>query len=152
MQVLVRPNTTLPEVFEKARSYSTNEEKLAILRKHNSQQLKWFVNATYNFDFSGIILPKYKVNTHPTEICYLTINRALKRIEQAIIYHQKGNMQRYDDLMTVTLESVSKAESSLLEDLFNNKKIDGISKKVWKEMYPEFFRNEEIAQPTQKTD
>lgn len=152
MQVLVRPNTTLPEVFEKARGYSTNEEKLMILRKHNSQQLMWFVNATYNFDFSGIILPEYKVNNSPPEICYLTINRALKRIEQAIVYHQKGNMQRYDDLMTVTLEGMSKAESKLIEDLFNNKKIEGISKKVWKEMYPEFFRAEEKTETDQKTD
>lgn len=152
MQVLVRPNTTLPEVFDKVRTFDNNDDKIAILKKYNSKQLAWFVNNTYNFDFSKYTLPEYTPNTKPPEICYLTINKAITRIQAAVSFHNKGNMKRFDDLMTLVLEGVSKREAELIEDLFANKKIDGISKTVWKKVYPEFFRTEEKAKTDQKED
>ena len=152
MQVLVRPNTTLPEVFDKVRSLESNDDKVAVLKKYNSKQLAWFVNNTYNFDFSKYTLPEYKKNNKPPEICYLTINKAINRIQAAVSFHNKGDMKRYEDLMTLVLEGISRAEAELLEDLFDNKKIDGISKTVWKKVFPEFFRTEEKAKSDQKED
>ena len=149
MEHLVRPNTTLPELFDKVRSMSTNEEKVSILRKYNSRQLSWFVDATYNFDFSDYKIPKYKRGFKPPEICYLTLNKAINRIEVAVIQHQNGNISKYDDLLNLILEGISAKEALLLEDLFKNKKIEGISKSVWKEVFPKFFRNEEQTKTTQ---
>jgi len=143
MSHLIRPNTTLPELFDKVRSMESNADKLFVLRQYNSRQLSWFVNATYNFDFSDYKIPKHKKGFKPPEICYLTLNKAINRIEAAVTFHQNGNIAKYEDLMNLVLEGVSAKEAELLEDLFNNKKIEGISKSVWKELYPKFFRTEE---------
>jgi|AntRauTorcE11897_2_1112592.scaffolds.fasta_scaffold09184_5 hypothetical protein len=151
MPILVRSNKTLPELFDRVRECNTNEEKIDVLTKYKSRQMRWFVNATYNFDFSDFKIPEYTPNpkNRPQEICYLSLNKAVNRIESAINFHKLGNDKRYNDLMTIVLENVSYREAKLIEDLFTNKKIEGISKTVWKKMYPEFFRSQEEIQTTQ---
>ena len=136
-----RSNITLPEIFEKARDYETQEEKYEFLHGYkNTNQLKWVVNAMYNFDFDGFYIPKYKPNHYPPDLCNGNIGKQIKRLESAIACMQKGDKKRYDDIMTIVLESVHKDEALLLERIFTNKKVDGFSKSVWKRLYPEFFR------------
>jgi hypothetical protein len=137
-----RANITLPEIFEYVQMQETQELKVqALLTCRNSKQLKWFVNAMYNFDFHGFPIPDYKPNKSPVGIAQ-SINTHINRLESAVVMHQKGNMKRYEDIMAITLECISRDESLLLERLFLNKKVDGISKAMWKKVFPEFFRDE----------
>lgn len=141
-----RANITLPEIFEYVNKQTSNDDKYLVLRRYsNTMQMKWFVNAMYNFDFKDYYIPKYRQSTLPVGLTQ-TIGKNIKRIESAIRLFQRGNTKKYDDLMTITLESVSKDEAVLLEQLFANKKVEGISKSIWKKLYPDFFRNEDQVQ------
>lgn len=136
-----RSNITLPEIFEYVQSLDSQSEKLEALRSYsNMKQLKWFVNAMYNYDFNGFDIPPYTPNMQPVGLTQ-TIGRNLTRLDAAIKLHQAGRLERYNDIMTIVLESVSRDEALLLERLFANKKIDGVSKAMWKKIYPEFFRS-----------
>jgi hypothetical protein len=139
-----RQNITAPEIFEYVNKQETPQEKAQALAPYrNMIHMKWIVNAVYNFDFTGYPIPQYQPNHSPPGICNGHIGNQLKRIESAITCYQKGNKQQYEKIMTIVLESVSRDEALLLERIFNNKKIDGISKTIWKKVFPEFFRFEQ---------
>lgn len=142
MTLKVRANLTLPEVFDNVRMYNTHNEKVKLLKLSKSKQLAWIVNATYNYDFSAHKLPKYKKSIYPVGMSYQTINSTLSRLEGAIKQHQMGNIKKYETMMLLVLENITADEALLLESVFNNKKIDGISKSVWKQVYPHFFLDE----------
>ena len=136
-----RSNITLPEIFEYIQSLDSQSDKLEALSSYsNMNQLKWFVNAMYNFDFTDFKVPDYTPNLQPIGLTQ-TIGRNLSRLEAAIKLHQVGKLDRYNDVMSIVLENVSRDEALLLERLFTNKKLDGVSKAMWKKIYPEFFRS-----------
>lgn len=137
-----KENITAPEIFDYVNTLDTPQEKFQALSMYrNMIHIKWICNAIYNFDFSKFYIPKYQPNHHPVGLCHGHIGNQLNRIESAIKMHQMGKNKDYERIMTIVLESVSRDEALLLEKIFNNKKIDGISKTVWKKVYPEFFRS-----------
>lgn len=130
---------TVPEVFDIVREQKTKEEKVKYLKAYRSKALLFVIDGLYNVDWSSMDIPKFEPNHRPPGICNLNINNSITRIKQAYLYaNSKPEITK--KLLSIVLEEVSKEESKLLVDMFNGKKVQGISKSVFKEAYPEFFR------------
>lgn len=134
-------NRTIPEVFDLVRETKTQEEKIKALRAYDSKQMRWFIYNTYFVDWSGITIPSYKPNHRPPEICNMSIKTALTRLEAAFQNKDK-NPKLTEKLLDIVLNEVSAKEAELLVNLFQGKKIKGVSKAVLKAAYPNFFPNE----------
>jgi hypothetical protein len=95
----------------------------------------------YNRDWSDMVIPKYTPSKRPPEISHQSIKTAINRIEQAYFYRLTDPKLTEKNLMLV-LEEMSAPEAELLCNVFaGRRKIEGISKAVFKEAYPEFFRS-----------
>lgn len=128
---------TIPEVFEAAKGMD-NDEQVKLLKENDSKGLRFIVNGMYNVDWSGMKLPLFKYSDKPEAICESSIGLCIKRIDAAYrIRHD--NPKRSEELMELVLESVSKEEADLLVNMIKGKKIDGISKTVFKKAFPGFF-------------
>jgi hypothetical protein len=136
-----RANVTIPEMIDFISNCETSAEKIELLSMYkNNKALIWFVYMMYNYDFTGFYIPEYKASSFPPDLCRGNIGTQAKRIEAAINAFKRGDTKKYDDLMNLVLEGVSREEALLLESLFSNKKIESVHKSVWRKLYPQFFR------------
>lgn len=130
----------LPDVFESVGKLLNNKDKIEVLRSYNTKALRWYVNSLYNVDWSTMKVPKYTPSKLPVGACRQSIGTAIKRIEQAYYYREQKPDVTERNLLLV-LEEMSAGEAQLLVNMFNGRrKIEGISKAVLKELYPNFFR------------
>ena len=145
MVIHVNKGLTLPEVFNIVRLKEDRQEKIKTLQSYDTKALRWFVNALYNVDWS--VLPKvdFKPNKRPVGVCTLTIHTSITRLETALKY-ATTNPKVAEKNLIIVLEEVSEAESKLLVDMFNGRKVEGVSKAVFAKVYPQFFRSEETDQ------
>lgn len=136
----INKNRSIPEIFDHVRTYKSKANKVTLLKKYDNRHLRWFVNAMYNVDWSEMEVPKYKPSPRPPEISHQSIGTAIPRIEQA--YRQRFNRpEQTERLLLLVLEEMSAPEAELLVHVFNGKKrIEGVSKHVFKEVYPDLFR------------
>ena len=141
---------TIPEVFERA-SKLDSDKKIQFLRKYDGKSLQWFISSLYNFDWSELEIPEFNLSVLPVGNNFMTIKSAIPKL-QAIakflsVEPDKRNLKRIEDLMVLVLENVSKDEANLLIRLFTGqRKIEGLSKTVWKKVYPDFFTQVESKQ------
>lgn len=138
----VNKSRTIPEVFDVVLDADSKEEKVALLRAYNTKALQYVINALYNVDWTGMPIPKVKLNHRPPEICDANLNTSLTRIESAY-KNRYINPQSAERNMRRILEDISEREARLLIDIIKGKKVPGISKAVFKEAYPVFFRKED---------
>lgn len=143
----INKSRTVPEVFDVVSEAETKEEKVALLRSYNTKALQYVINAMYNVDWSGMPIPKVKFNHRPPEICNANISNSLTRIESAYRNREANPEVSKKNLIRV-LEEVSEREAKLLIDIFKGRKVPGISKSVFKEAYPKFFRTSEDEEET----
>lgn len=138
---------TIPEIFDVVRAAETQEEKVQLLKAYDSKGLRFVVNGLYNVDWSDMKVPKVKFNHLPPEICNTNIGRSVSRLEAAYQFRvDKPEVTRRN--LTRILEEVSKEEAELLVDMFKGKKVDGISKAIFKRAFPDFFRSGEEDSPS----
>lgn len=139
----ISTNKTIKEVFDYvADNAKSNQEKLVLLKQFNHRGIKWLVHAMYCRDLSHLPIPKYTPNHRDKDLCHATIFNSINRIETAFrLYETKP--KKYDDLMTLVLQELPKDDAQLLVDVMSGKKVQGISKSIWKQLYPEFFRSEQ---------
>lgn len=147
-QRFINKSRTVPEVFDIIRDAESKEEKIALLRAYDTKALQYIINGMYNVDWSGLPVPKIKFNHRPPEICNANLNTSLTRIESAY-KHRFDNPENAKRNLVRILEEVSEREARLLLDMFKGKKVQGISKAVFKEAYPSFFLSEDETQTTQ---
>lgn len=144
MKTFINKNKTVSEAFDfVTKEASNNDEKIKILQQLKSRSMKWVVQAMYTRDLSKYPIPKFEYNHRDAGICYATIHNSINRMESAFRVYNKGNEAKYNDLMTLVLQELPKEEAELLIDVMAGKKTRGISKTVWKKIYPEFFRSEQ---------
>jgi hypothetical protein len=133
---------TLPEVFKRVAEKETIEEKAKLLKLYETKSLRWFIDSLYNRDLSDIAIPQYKVSVNPSGIAFMNINNSISRIEAAI--SNKDKPQILNRNLTLVLEGVTSDEAILIEKILKGeRRINGVSKTVFKKAYPEFFRTEE---------
>lgn len=142
MRTFINRNKTVAETLSfVVKEASNNDEKVKILQQLKNRSLKWIVQAMYTRDLSKYPTPKFEYNHRDAGICHGTIHNSINRIESAFRVYDK-NPKSYDDLMTLVLQELPREEAELLIDVMAGKKTRGISKTVWKKIYPEFFRTE----------
>lgn len=132
---------TIPEIFSDVRKLSTVEEKANYLRKYRSKGLQYFVKSLYDPLWSDAVIPNFKPSTFPAGNNHTTIAGAIRRLD-IIRDIAKTWPERSQSLFELVLESVSADEAVLLTHFVTKKKIDGISKAVFKRVYPELFEND----------
>lgn len=141
----INKGLTLPEIFEIVEKCKTKNEKIKKLRDYDSNTLRWYIDNLYNTDWTNV--PDYKQfknKKRPIGNSHLTVSTSIKRLETVKKYMGKNNNIAEKNL-GIVLEEVSEEEYKLLINMFKNKKIEGLSKNIWKEVYPQFFRFEETG-------
>lgn len=137
----VNLSRTIPEVFDLVSQAETREDKINLLRLYDTKSLRFIVNGLYNVDWSDLKIPNYKPSNRPPEVADSNILKSIPRIEAAYQYRLRRPDVAERAILNV-LESVSSREAELLVNMMAGRKIDGISKAVFKAAYPHFFRVE----------
>lgn len=128
---------SLPEVFDKvAKLDGTIEEKAAELLAYDNQHLRWFVDVMYNAPLGQIEIPKYIASSNPIGNHYASIGGSKAKIE-AIIGDKNSHTTQKN--LRLLLENLHADEAELVVNLLKGRKIEGISKAVFKKAYPVFF-------------
>lgn len=133
----VNKTLLLTEIFKRVAEQPTVEEKINLLREYDRKDVRWVADFMYNADTQGLTIPEYKKSNYVDGMSYMTIVTAIGKLQAALQY--RNNPSVYNRNMTVVLESLHADEAQLVEDIFQGKKIEGVSKKVFKRVYPHFF-------------
>jgi len=141
----INKSRTVPEVFDLIREEESNEDKVKLLRAYNTKALQFVINGLYNVDWEGLKIPKYTPNHRPPEICSMNLNTSIKKIESAYKLRYSNPKVSERNLLLV-LEEMSADESELLVNMIKGKKVEGISKSVFRKAYPVFFRDEQTTE------
>lgn len=133
---------TLPEIFDRVGKKDTIDEKTKLLKMYDTKALRWFVDSLYNRDLSDVNIPDYTPSDKPSGLAFMSITNAIPRIEAAI--NNKDNERVSSRNMALVLSNVTSDEAKLIEKVIKGeRRIAGVSKTVFKKVYPEFFRSEE---------
>jgi hypothetical protein len=136
---------TLPEVFERVSKKETVQERAYLLLKYETEPMKWYINALYNRDFTHLPIPEYTKSDKPAGVTFMTMKQAIPRLEAALKYNNKPHVVERNLLLV--LETVTAEEAELIEKLLKGeKRINGVSKSVFKKAYPQFFRSEQAPE------
>lgn len=132
-------NLTLPEIFEKVRQTNgTIDEKATVLKKYTSKSLLWFVDVMYNAkELGDIQIPEYAPSTFPVGNTYMNFSGSLGKLEY--IMTCKGETPQAQRNLLVILQNVHKDEAAMIVNLLQGKKVEGVSKAVFKRAFPQFF-------------
>lgn len=133
----VNKTLSLPEIFKRVAAQPTVEEKINTLKQYDRKDVRWVVDFMYNADTEGLTIPEYKKSNYIDGMSYMTIITAIGKLQSSIQY--RNNPSVYTRNMTVVLESLHADEAQLIVDIFQGNKIEGVSKKVFKRVYPNFF-------------
>jgi hypothetical protein len=137
-------NITLPEIFDLVRAQSSQKDKINELKRFSHlKPVRWLANVIYNVDLSKCYVPLYTESSYPPDMTG-SLWTQVGRIEAAFKHLELGDTEKYEKNMILALEQMSKEEAELVANVMNQKKIDGITKKVWKEVFPQFFRTEAV--------
>lgn len=136
---------TVPELIEKARELPSNEERVALFTHYKTYALKWIVFQMYFVDHTSVMIPSYEANNDPAPICPTSLKNSINRLESIVMLSNNGQVEKAQRNLSVVLESVPASEAELIVMVMSDRKIQGISKSVWKKVFPEFFRLEESS-------
>lgn len=134
---------SIPEVFQKvAELNGTVDEKAQLLSKYDTKPLRWVTQMMYNPTFVGglddLELPtEYKKCTDPVGLTPMSFASAIPKIEVALL--NRKDKKTFDRHFMLVLENLHPTESDLILSILSGKKIEGVSKAVFKRTYPEFF-------------
>jgi carboxylesterase type B len=137
--IITKKNRTIHEVFAIITEQKTKKEKIDALRTYDNRVIRWYVDCLYNRDWSDMQVPSVKLSHRPYGICSTNLAKSISRIEQAYFY-RLTKPEVTEKMLTIVLSEISEPEAKLLLNMFNGKKIEGIHKSIFKEVYPEFFR------------
>ena len=138
----VSKSRTIPEVIEHVAQMGTREDKVALLKMYNTKTLRFVVDAMYNQEWTGVQIPVYVPNHRPVGICNMSLHNSLRRLEAAYKYRE-SNPEVTARNLEIALTEMSADESALLVSIIEGRKVAGISKAMWKEVYPDLFRFQE---------
>ncbi len=146
----VNLSLTIPEIFEKVGKLENNEQKSEMLRSYDTKQMRWFVDSLYNTDWSAVEVPEdIRFNNRPPEICNMSILNAITRINIARNWASDKPAVTKKNLHLV-FEELSRPEADLIINMIKgNRKIEGVSKWVFRKVYPQFFLIEEIDETSE---
>lgn len=133
------------EIFDLVKKAKTKEEKIEILRKNASFELKECLNFAFNpkikFDVSEI--PKYKPSVIPaglneTYLLHEVVHNLYMFIPNHKKYYVKLPKNKEQAKLAFILEGLHADEAKILVDMIQKKlKVDGLTPKLIKEAFPD---------------
>ncbi|MDX1532651.1 MAG: hypothetical protein R3230_00435 [Nitrosopumilaceae archaeon] len=140
----INKSATLAEVFENVAKKGTNEEKASLLKRYDTELLRWYIDALYNGEYSKLSLPEFKYSKVAPGVAFMRMKQAIPRLNSALKYVDNKRISERNLLLV--LENISKEEAVLIEKLIRGeKRIDGVSKAVFKKAYPQFFQSTQTS-------
>jgi len=138
----VNRSKTVPEILSDAAALDTNEDKVEFLRLCDNNGLRFIASAMYEMDWRGVKIPEYTRSTYPIGNCSLSISNSVNRLRAA---HALKDTQprRSQHLLLLVLENVHANEAQLIERVIKGGKVEGVSKAVFRKVYPDMFRSNE---------
>lgn len=137
MNKLYGHDLTLPEIFKKVvESNGTIDDKARILLSYDSRSLRWFVDVMYNAPIKDVEIPDYMPSKYSIGNTHMSFQNSLTRLENVL---QDPTSFTSKKSLRLILENVHADEAELIANLLQGKKVDGISKGVFKRAYPKFF-------------
>ena len=149
--IVVTKNRPIHQIFQNIQNEETKEDKVKVLKRYDNKAIRWYVDNLYNRDWSVVEIPKFSYCHRPYGNCNINLSKAISRLEQSFYYHDK-KPEVTERMLLLVLSEVSREEAELLLDLFAGRKIKGIHKSVFKEVYPEFFRSAATSKTSGDTD
>lgn len=138
--MIISKNIPLNEIFDKvASSNGPVEERAAILRAYSRHDLRWVVQYMIVEKHEPIHVPEFKYSNRPYGVSFSTLNQSITRIKAALGYLSQGKQTVFEKNIRLVLESVPNAEADLLVNILKGKKIEGVSRAVFKRAFPEYF-------------
>lgn len=135
----------LTEVFQMVAEHpGTIAERAEMLQKMKCKEMLWIVDFIYNHKDFPVPVPEFKRSIYPHDNNFMSLRTSIVTLNKALSLVNKDEKQ-YNRLMRKVLENISGEESDLLVHVFQGKKIEGISKAVFKRAFPEFFPDD-VAQ------
>ena len=134
----VNTSLPIPEIFKRVSEQPTIEDKANMLKQFDRRDIRWVVDFMYNADVTGLYIPDYTPSSTISGVSYASFNTSLARIESAL--NNRNNKKIYERVLCGVLETMHESEATLLCDILLGKKIEGVSKQVFKKAYPAFFR------------
>lgn len=139
--MFINNNKSVTEKIQFAVDNSTNnDKKLELLRKLNDRGMKYIVSLAYIRDLTNVEVPEYTPCELDYDLCRAKLSNSVNRIESAIRLASK-DPEKSKNLFILVLQDLPKDDAQLLVDVIQGKKFNGVSKAVWKRMYPDFFRS-----------
>lgn len=141
----VNSSLTIPEVFDRIRSAGdTVDEKAKELSRYaHRPDIRWIVDYMYNADVTQVVIPEYKKNNYPLGCNYMSIGTSIAMLNTAI--QHRSNPKVYERNLITILESVHATEAEFLEAVLKGGKVEGISKAVFKRVFPGFFTQDGLT-------
>ena len=134
------------EIFERVHKAKTKDEKVAILKKHNSAGLRWFLRANFDPDVEWL-LPEGKVpyipNDAPDGTEHTRLHREYRTLDNfisllGVIAKPDISQSRRESLFIQLLEGLSASEANLVvqaKDKKLGRAYKGLSIPVCKEAF-----------------
>jgi hypothetical protein len=133
--------------FEKAK---TREDKINVLRKHDSWALKSFLNGAFNPYIKYVFdeIPKYSISDAPPGLGYSSIHQELGRAYLFEVNNPKVapslSLERKKVILAQMLEGLEAKEAAMLAAMFMKKlPTKGLTYKLVQEAFPGLLPNVE---------
>lgn len=147
MKPVYNRNKSLAEIFQTVKEFEgTLDDKAKLLKGYTRKDVRWYVDFMYNRSGDFLDVPEFKYSNRPHGVSFATINTSIARIEAAVRLRDTNPEASERNILRV-LEIIPNDEADLLVDLFRGRKVDGISKAVFKRAYPDLF-----IEPPKETD
>lgn len=130
---------SVAQIVSYACMLESRDDKVSFLAQFKSKGLENLVKYLYMTEWDGLEIPVYTKNTRDHAICYASFHNIDARLS-AILKLKDSNPKRAELLLIRVLEELSSEDAALLATVIQGKKIKGISKSVFKEVYPTLFR------------
>lgn len=131
------------EFFKKVSYEDFTDKKVELLKSANRKDVKWIVDFMYNEKLDNTIyIPKFTPSNKSYGFNFITLSNCAQKVQIAVNHFKNGNYTQYERHIVNVLECLSEDEANLLVHILQGKKIFGISKSVFKKVYPQFFRSD----------
>ena len=133
------------EIINKISTAKTKQEKVKLLKEHESWALKDLLRCIYD-DTIQFLLPGGTPPYTPHNISASPAPNSFNRLHKNLTYYVKGGQAekiksyKREKMFIDMLESVHPDESVLLIDMMNKKPVKGITKKLVEEAYPNLIK------------
>lgn len=143
MAYIVQKHKNVASIIKRVNEIKDEKEAIRFLKSHDNKSVRFFIDAYYNKDFSFMRDSniKYTYTDMPSGREYSNIKNEVSRLNMILKIGEKN--EKTLKIARLVLEIIPEDDAKLIENhLFNHQHLQ-IDKKVFRAVYPEFFRDKD---------